>query len=92
MHENAGHIERRLDWFEKLITQNEVNIVSISFRGYGESEGEPTETGLRQDGRDIADYVRKYKDQLVGDGGHIFLFGKALGGCVATYTATHPGT
>ena len=46
MHENAGVITNRLDWFENLIKKLEVNIFTVSYRGYGDSEGEPTELGL----------------------------------------------
>lgn len=47
MHENAGVITNRLDWFENLIKKLEVNILTVSYRGYGDSEGEPTELGLK---------------------------------------------
>jgi fermentation-respiration switch protein FrsA (DUF1100 family) len=69
-----------------------VNILTFSFRGYGESEGEPSELGLKEDGVEIMNYVNVHKDELVGEGGHLFLYGRALGGCVATYVATHPST
>ena len=92
MHENAGVITNRLDWFENLIKKLEVNILTVSYRGYGDSEGEPTELGLKQDGRDITAYVNKHRNELVGTDGHIFLMGRALGGCLATYMAAHEDT
>jgi fermentation-respiration switch protein FrsA (DUF1100 family) len=57
MHENAGNIGLRLDFFELMYTQLEVNIVSFAYRGYSSSEGSPTEEGLKKDADAIVKYI-----------------------------------
>ena len=39
MHENAGNIGLRLDWFELVYHKLDINIVAVGYRGYGRSEG-----------------------------------------------------
>jgi hypothetical protein len=57
MHENAGNIGLRMDYFEKLIESLDVNILTIAYRGFSQSEGTPTEQGIKQDGLDIMKWV-----------------------------------
>ena len=40
-HENAGNIGLRMDWFEIVYKQLEVNIVAVSYRGFSRSQGKP---------------------------------------------------
>jgi fermentation-respiration switch protein FrsA (DUF1100 family) len=49
LHGNAGNISHRL---EKLLLLHElgVNVVLVDYRGYGRSEGEPSEEGTYRDG------------------------------------------
>ena len=46
-HENAGNIGVRLDYFELLFKRVNVNVLCVGYRGYGHSQGEPTELGLK---------------------------------------------
>ena len=92
MHENAGNIGLRMDWFETMIRSLDVNILTVAYRGYSMSEGTPTEEGLKADGLDIMRYTRDNKDTLVAPGGNFYLLGRSLGGAVAAYVATHPDT
>lgn len=48
--ENAGNIGMRIPFLKKLYHKLQVNILIVGYRGYGYSEGEPTEQGLMLDG------------------------------------------
>ena len=50
MHENAGNIGLRMDFFEHMVGSLEVNILTVAYRGYSQSQGTPTEIGLKRDG------------------------------------------
>jgi hypothetical protein len=39
LHENAGNIGLRLDYFELLFKKVGVNVLAFGYRGYGRSEG-----------------------------------------------------
>lgn len=61
-----------------------VNIFILSYRGYGESEGNPDEDGLKVDAMAALDYVIHQRSDDV-DEKRLFLFGRSLGGAVAIY-------
>jgi fermentation-respiration switch protein FrsA (DUF1100 family) len=46
MHENAGNIGLRLDYFEHICNNVGCNVLAIAYRGYSKSQGTPTEEGL----------------------------------------------
>ncbi len=48
-HENAGNIGNRMQFLEVLYFELEVNILIVGYRGYGHSEGTPSEGGLEID-------------------------------------------
>jgi hypothetical protein len=58
MHENAGNIGLRLDFYERLYHSLKVNIVTFAYRGYSNSDGFPTEEGLKLDSDAIVSYVK----------------------------------
>lgn len=78
-HGNAGNISHRLDQLKLLHERVNVNIFILSYRGYGRSEGSPSEEGLYQDARAAYDYLVFQKhvraEQMV-------LYGQSLGGAV----------
>lgn len=49
MHENAGNIGLRMDYFAMLHTVGKVNILCVAYRGYSDSEGLPSEAGIKLD-------------------------------------------
>ena len=57
-HENAGNIGLRLDYFEILYKKVDVNVLCVGYRGYGHSEGQPSEAGLKLDAKAVAKFVR----------------------------------
>ena len=65
----------------------EVTMVSMHYRGYGMSEGKPSETGLFADALRIVDHVSSTHPDK-----RIVLFGRSLGSGVALYAAAkRPG-
>ena len=48
-HENAGNLGLRLDWFEQVYKNLNVNILSVAYRGYSRSEGKPEQAGILLD-------------------------------------------
>ena len=78
-HGNAGNITSRFDMI-RVLMQLPAQVFIIDYRGYGKSEGNPTEEGLYLDARAAWDYL------TVGRGvpaGRIVIFGKSLGGAPA---------
>ena len=82
LHENAGNIGLRLDYFEHVCNNIGCNILSVAYRGYSKSEGMPSEEGLQMDGRAIADFCAK---TALFDNERVFLLGRSLGGAVAVH-------
>ncbi|KAJ7253555.1 Alpha/Beta hydrolase protein [Mycena rebaudengoi] len=56
------------------------NVLLVSYRGYGDSDGSPSEKGLRRDAQAALDYVRVHPEFSKGP---IILYGTSLGGAVA---------
>lgn len=82
-HGNAGNISHRL---ADLIKLNEfgINVLGVSYRGYGKSEGSPSEKGLYFDGKAALEYAT---EQLGFSMSHVILFGRSIGTTVAVNTA-----
>ncbi len=87
-HGNAGHIGDRstkLAHFQK----EGWGIMAVSYRGYGNSEGTPSETGLFEDARTGLNYIIKSRNIPVEK---VALYGESLGSGVAVQMATEfPG-
>lgn len=77
-HGNAGNISHRLDKIS-VFYQLGLNIFIIDYRGYGKSQGRPSEQGLYKDGRAAYDYIKSRKD--LGD--KIIAYGESLGSAAA---------
>jgi len=82
-HGNAGNISHRLDNVRRLLDHN-LPVFLFDYRGYGKSEGRPSEKGIYTDGLSAYDYLLKQK-QIPPE--KIVLFGRSLGGAVATEIA-----
>lgn len=57
----------------------------MGYRGYGHSEGTPTEEGLKLDSEAVLDWALKNPEI---DNNKIYVFGRSLGGAVAVYLAS----
>ena len=84
LHGNAGNISGRL---EKLSIFRELGINSyiIDYRGYGKSEGMPSEQGLYDDANAAYDYLVQQRGINPED---IIIYGASLGGAVAVDLAS----
>ncbi|VVD00196.1 protein ABHD13 [Leptidea sinapis] len=79
-HGNAGNMGQRLTNVSKLYHKLNINILLVEYRGYGLSEGSPSETGLYTDAQAAFDYIMQRSDV---DRSKILLFGRSLGGAIA---------
>ncbi|MCK5647505.1 MAG: alpha/beta hydrolase, partial [Gammaproteobacteria bacterium] len=78
-HGNAGNISHRGESI-KIFHRMGLNVFIPDYRGYGKSEGKPSETGLYEDARSAWHYLLTQKD-LQRD--NIIIFGRSMGGAVA---------
>jgi len=78
-HGTTGNIAHQIDVFRHLRLLK-TNGFAFDYRGYGRSEGEPSEEGLYRDVRAAYDYLTGELDQPAQS---IVLFGHSLGGAVA---------
>jgi fermentation-respiration switch protein FrsA (DUF1100 family) len=83
-HGNAGNISHRLysikEWHDAGLS-----VFIIDYRGYGQSAGKPTEQGLYRDGEAAWRYLTTNRGIAPEN---IILFGRSLGGSVASWLAT----
>lgn len=82
-HGNGGNISYRLDMAEALLSTG-VAVFLFDYRGYGRSEGHPSEQGTYQDG--AAAY--RWLLQKGFEPGDILVYGESLGGGVAAELAS----
>jgi len=83
-HGNAGNVSHRLDSL-RLFNSLGLNILIIDYRGYGQSTGKPSETGLYLDATAAWHWLTE--DQAM-DPNRIILFGRSMGAAVASQLAT----
>jgi fermentation-respiration switch protein FrsA (DUF1100 family) len=81
-HGNAGNISHRLDLYELLLAAG-VNVFAFDYRGYGRSEGRPSETGTYQDAESAHSWLRARGFSAT----NIIVLGESLGGAVASELA-----
>jgi len=82
--ENAGNMGLRLPSMYTLFDKLGVNILMVSYRGYGRSEGVPFEAGIKLDADAVIQHVATMKEV---DASRILILGRSLGGAVACYVA-----
>ncbi|MBI4861762.1 MAG: alpha/beta hydrolase [Candidatus Riflebacteria bacterium] len=84
LHGNAGNIADRLDNGIKL-TQIGLNVLLIDYRGYGKSEGTPSEQGIYRDADAAYDHLLSRPGMSAKK---LVLFGRSLGSGAATDLAS----
>ncbi len=82
-HGNAGNISHRLPTLE-MFHQMGLNALIIDYRGYGNSEGSPSEKGTYRDAEAAWEHLVKDRGEPPG---RIVIFGRSLGGGVASWLA-----
>lgn len=83
-HGNGGNIMHRLDSIN-IFNELGVNCFIFDYRGYGQSEGTPTEEGTYLDARTAYDWLTKNKKISPDD---IIIFGRSLGASIAANLAS----
>lgn len=83
-HGNAGNISHRLDSLIDFHALG-VNVLMLDYRGYGRSEGAPTERGTYEDALTA---WRHLVEERGTPPGQIVLHGRSLGGAVAAWLAS----
>ena len=82
-HGNGGNISHRLEALQFLHGLH-VNVLIFDYRGYGRSTGSPSETGTYTDAMAAWSYLA---EQRRVPPAQIVLFGRSLGGAVASWLA-----
>lgn len=85
LHGNGGNISRYLRTLTVLHQLGHA-VLALDYRGYGASEGQPSELGLYQDAAAAFDYLTSEKKIPPTQ---IVVYGRSLGGAVATWLAAH---
>lgn len=88
-HGNAGNISHRLDSIE-IFNELKLDVLIFDYRGYGQSGGKTSEQGTYIDAHTAWDYLVDERDIAPEK---IVIFGRSLGGAVASWLAarTTPG-
>lgn len=83
LHGNAGNISHRLDSVQ-MFSRLGYSMLIFDYRGYGNSDGKPTEEGTYRDAEAAWRYLT---EQRHIPSNRIVLFGESLGGAVAAWLA-----
>lgn len=81
LQENAGNIAHRLEFIDIMMQRLQCNVFMLSYRGYGASDGCPSQWGLTRDAQAALDHLLQRVDI---DSTRLVVFGRSLGGAVAT--------
>jgi fermentation-respiration switch protein FrsA (DUF1100 family) len=81
-HGNGGNISHRLDLYG-LLLQTGVNVFAFDYRGYGRSEGRPSEEGTYRDVQAAHAWLRQREFAAT----NIIVYGESLGGGIASELA-----
>jgi fermentation-respiration switch protein FrsA (DUF1100 family) len=84
LHGNGGNISHRLDSLA-IFNALGLAVLIIDYRGYGQSEGTTSEQGTYLDANAAWNYLINEKKQTGDD---IIVFGRSMGGAVATWLAS----
>lgn len=83
-HGNAGNISNRID-IAKFLSEAGVSVLIYDYRGYGQSSGKPSEEGLYRDIEAVVNFLKTekgYSEQ------QMIMYGRSMGGAIASYAAT----
>ncbi len=74
----------RLPSMHMLWSSLQANIFMVSYRGYGRSDGEPDEKGIKMDADAVIKHLSTREDL---DAKRIIILGRSLGGAVGVHVA-----
>jgi len=84
-HGNAGNIGHRLDTL-RFLNDLGLSTLIVDYRGFGRSEGRPTEAGTYRDAKAVWTHLTEERGI---EAGRIVVFGRSLGTAVAAYLGAH---
>lgn len=87
-HGNAGNVATQADTLKVLHDRHRLSVMTFDYRGYGKSEGDPSEAGLLIDARAARKWLAR-REKI--DEKDIVLIGHSLGGGVAVDLAAGDG-
>lgn len=82
-HGNAGNISHRLDSL-RIFHRLGLNVLIFDYRGYGRSEGKPSEEGMQQDALAAWNHLVTVRGEAPE---RVVLFGRSLGAALAAWLA-----
>ena len=84
-HGNAGNISHRLESL-KIFHDLGLSVLIFDYRGYGSSEGKPSEQGTYRDAEAVWRYLTEERGVPSDE---IVIFGRSLGASIAAYLAAY---
>jgi uncharacterized protein len=87
-HGNGGNLSHRAEVLKRLNRLPGVSVLIFDYRGYGRSEGNPSEEGILADARAARDWLAK-KENIRST--EVVLLGESLGGAAAVDLAARDG-
>jgi hypothetical protein len=84
-HGNGGNIAYTLDSIN-IFNELGLNCLIFDYRGYGNSQGSPSEEGVYIDAQTAYDWLIKEKKHRPDE---IIIFGRSIGGSIATHLASN---
>jgi len=88
LHGNAGNVTLLADTLRILNRRHQLAVLALDYRGYGRSEGKPTEEGVLLDARAARKWLAEKEGIAESD---VVLMGFSLGGGVAVDLAAEDG-
>ena len=88
-HGNAGNVSHRHRLLRKLQTEMSVTVLVFDYRGYGRSEGLPTQGGALDDARAARSFLATATSSQETD---VVLMGRSFGGAIAIQLASERPT
>ncbi|CCM01261.1 uncharacterized protein FIBRA_03310 [Fibroporia radiculosa] len=79
-HGNGGNVGHRIPLAKVFYVKMRCNVFMLSYRGYGRSEGSPSEKGIQIDAQCALDYVSSHPALSSSP---IVLYGQSIGGAVS---------
>ncbi|KDQ55509.1 hypothetical protein JAAARDRAFT_37523 [Jaapia argillacea MUCL 33604] len=89
-HGNGGNVGHRIPLAKVFYVKMRCNVLMVSYRGYGYSEGSPSEKGLQMDAQTALDFLTSHEHLSKSP---IVLYGQSIGGAVSIHLASqNPNT
>ncbi|KZT06618.1 alpha/beta-hydrolase [Laetiporus sulphureus 93-53] len=79
-HGNGGNVGHRIPLAKVFYVKMRCNVFMLSYRGYGRSEGSPSEKGIKMDAQTALEFILSHP---VLSRSPIVLYGQSIGGAVA---------